>query len=393
MIDKIKNLSKLYLDQTIQHRRHIHENPELSFLETKTADYISKELDKIGVKHKCNIATNGIVGGIDGRNPLKKVVMLRADMDALPIAEKTDVAYISKNVGVMHACGHDAHIATLITVAKILFGLRDEFEGTIKLIFQPGEEKLPGGASLMIKEGALKNPNVNLAIGHHVFPELETGHVGFRKGIYMASADEIRITIKGKGGHGAMPHTLIDPISIASQLIVSLQQLISRSSNPSIPTVLSFGKIIGNGTTNVIPDEVYIEGTFRTFDESWRNIAHEKIKEISYHITRAFGAEIDITIDKGYPVLKNEEKLTTLCKSAAIDYLGKDFVHDLPIRMTAEDFAYYSQEVDACFYRFGTGNKELNTLFPVHTNRFNIDEKSLETSVGLMSYLAIRNLE
>jgi amidohydrolase len=393
MIDKIKKLSKLYLPDTIKFRRHIHQNPELSFLEKKTAQYISAELSKIGIEHKCNIATNGIAALISGKNPLKKVVMLRADTDALPITEETNAEYTSINNGIMHACGHDAHSATLLSVAKILFELKDAFEGSFKLIFQPGEEKFPGGASLMINEGILNNPTVDVAIAQHVFPELETGHVGFRSGTYMASADEIRMTVKGKGGHAAMPHTLIDPIAIAAQIIVSLQQLISRTSNPSIPSVLSFGKIIGNGTTNVIPNEVQLEGTFRTFDESWRAIAHKKITDIARNTAQAFGAEINILIDKGYPVLKNEEKLTEFCKKSAIEYLGENFVHDLPIRTTAEDFSYFSQIVDSCFYRFGTGNKLLNTNFPVHNSQFNIDEQSLETSVGLMTYLAIKSIE
>jgi amidohydrolase len=322
------------------------------------------------------------------------VIALRADMDALPIKEANDVPYKSKKEGVMHACGHDAHTSSLLGAARILNEIKDNFEGTIKLIFQPAEEKTPGGASIMIKEGVLENPKPLSILGQHVHPPLEAGKVGLKGGIYMASSDELYLTIKGKGGHGAMPQECIDPILIAAHIITALQQIVSRNADPSVPTVLTLGKINSKGgATNVIPDEVKIEGTFRTLSEPWRNEAKRRMKKMAEGIAESMGGECVFTIEHGYPVLFNDEMLTDKVKNFMIEYAGAENVVDLPMRMTSEDFAYYSQEMPACFYRLGTGNKAKGITSGLHTDTFNIEESSLELSIGLLAWLAVKELE
>ncbi len=390
--DKIKKLSGDYLNDVILLRRHLHMHPELSFHEFKTCNFVWDQLEAIGINEKQKLTGTGIVALIKGRNPEKKTIALRADMDALPITESNDVSYKSTNAGVMHACGHDAHTSSLLGVARILNDLKNDFEGTVKLIFQPGEEKLPGGASMMIKEGVLKNPEPQAILGQHVMPLIDAGKVGFRSGIYMASTDEIYVTVKGKGGHGAMPHLNIDPVLIASNMIVALQQVVSRNANPTMPTVLSFGKVIANGATNVIPDEVYLEGTFRTLDEKWRNEAHKLIVKLATSIVEGMGGKVDFEIRSGYPALVNNPMLTASAKAGAEEYLGKDNVIDLDIWMAAEDFAFYSQQTKACFYRLGTRNESRGITSSVHTSTFDIEEKSLETGMGLMAWLAVREL-
>ncbi|MGZ4118661.1 MAG: M20 metallopeptidase family protein, partial [Bacteroidia bacterium] len=296
------------------------------------------------------------------------------------------------NEGVMHACGHDVHSASLLGAAKILNELKDEFEGTIKLIFQPGEEKLPGGASLMIKEGVLENPKPQSIFGQHVFPSMEVGKVGFRKGMYMASTDEIYVTVKGKGGHAAMPADYNNPLLIASNILLELNNAFMKQEQ-KIPTVLAFGKIVGNGATNVIPEEVKIEGTFRTMNEAWRKEAHAKMKSLAEEIAKKMGGVCDFKIENGYPFLVNDEKTTTLAMKAAAEYLGKENVEELPLRMTAEDFAFFSQQAPACFYRLGTGNKSKGITSGVHTSTFDIDERALEIGAGLMAWLALNELK
>ncbi|MBL7915973.1 MAG: amidohydrolase [Bacteroidia bacterium] len=392
MHQKIKSLAAGYLNDVIGLRRHLHQNPELSFKEFKTAEFVWNQLDAIGIADKQKLAGTGIVALIKGRNADKKTVALRADMDALPIIEANEVPYKSQNIGVMHACGHDAHTASLLGAARILNELKNEFEGTIKLIFQPGEEKLPGGASLMIKEGVLQNPAPSEIIGQHVMPLIDAGKVGFRSGIYMASTDEIYVTVKGKGGHGAMPHLNIDPVLIASHMIVALQQIVSRHANPTMPSVLSFGKVIANGATNVIPNEVYLEGTFRTLDEKWRTEAHSRILKLATSVVEGMGGTVDFEIRRGYPALVNNPALTAAARKGAEEYLGKENVLDLDIWMAAEDFAFYSQQADACFYRLGTRNESKGITSSVHTPTFDIEEKSLETGMGLMAYLAVKQL-
>lgn len=392
--EQVKALAQQYFEEVVNIRRHIHQHPELSFQEVETGKFIAQKLKEFGIPHEHGMAENGVVGLIKGRSPESKVVALRADIDALPILEANNVSYKSKNEGIMHACGHDVHTASLLGAAKILQQLRNEFPGTIKLIFQPGEEKTPGGASIMIEEGVLENPKPVSIFGQHVHPPLEVGKVGFRAGQYMASADELYVTVTGKGGHGAMPHDAVDPILIASHMVVALQQIVSRNIDPTIPAVLTFGKIDSvGGATNIIPDEVKLVGTFRTMDETWRFKAHERMKKLATSIAEGMGGSCDFYIDVGYPVLLNDEVLTARSRRAAEEFLGAENVVDLPIRLTAEDFAYYSQQMPACFYRLGTGNPAKGITSPVHTTTFDIDERALEIGMGLMAWLGIKELE
>ncbi len=390
--DKIKQEAQSSMEELVQIRRHLHMHPELSFEEHKTAEFVANKLKSFGLTPQEGVAGTGVTALIEGQNPGSKVIALRADMDALPITEANEVPYKSTNEGIMHACGHDAHTTSLLGAAKILSQFKDEFEGTIKLIFQPGEEKIPGGASLMIKDGVLQNPAPAHVIGQHVMPFIPAGKVGFREGMYMASADELYVTVKGKGGHAAMPESNIDPVLIASHIIVALQQIVSRNANPKIPSVLSFGKVVANGATNVIPNEVYIEGTFRTLNEEWRYAAHEKMKKIAESMAEGMGGSCDFQVMRGYPFLKNDPVLTSRAKQNAIAYLGEENVVDLDLWMAAEDFAYYSQEIGCCFYRLGTGNQAKGITSSVHTPTFDIDESALEIGAGLMSWLAVKEL-
>ncbi len=390
--DRIKSLAQAYKQEVIDLRRHLHSHPELSFEEFQTAAFVAEKLKTIGITEIESKATTGWSALIKGKNPEKKVVALRADMDALPIIEANEVPYKSQNPGVMHACGHDAHTASLLGAAKILHEVRDQFEGTIKLIFQPGEEIIPGGASLMIKDKVLENPRPQYILGQHVMPMIPAGKVGFRSGLYMASADELYLTIKGKGGHGAMPETFIDPVLISAHLLVALQQIVSRVANPKIPSVLSFGRVEALGATNIIPNEVKIQGTFRTLDEAWRAKAHEKMRQIAEGIVEGMGGQLDFEIRKGYPFLKNNPELTARSVAAAQTYLGPENVLDLDIWMAAEDFAYFSQEIDGCFYRLGTRNEARGITSGVHTPTFDIEEEALEIGAGLMAWLAVSEL-
>jgi amidohydrolase len=389
--EQILQLSKDIFNDTVANRRHLHSHPELSFHEVETSAYVAGKLDALGLQYQ-RMADNGLVALIKGDKPSDRVVALRADMDALPITEANEVSYKSQNVGVMHACGHDAHTSSLLGTAKILTELKSQFGGTIKLIFQPAEEKLPGGASLMIKEGVLENPKPHAVLGQHVMPLIDAGKVGFRAGKYMASTDELYVTVKGKGGHGAQPQQNIDPVIIMAHMLTALQQVVSRFADPKSPSVLSFGKVIANGATNVIPNEVYLEGTFRTMDEKWRGEAHIKMKKMAEGICESMGGSCDFNIVRGYPFLINEEKLTAATRGHAEDYLGKENVLDLDIWMAAEDFAYYSQVADSCFYRLGTRNESRGITSSVHTPTFDVEETALELSTGLMAYLAIKQL-
>ena len=391
--EKIRSLAQEYHQDVVACRRHLHQNPELSFQEFETQKFVERKLDEFGITDHTRMANTGVVAIIKGKNPDSRVVALRGDMDALPIQETNKKDYASQNAGVMHACGHDVHTSSLLGAGRILNKLKDQFEGTIKLIFQPGEEKLPGGASMMIKEGVLENPKPHSVIGQHVMPQIDAGKAGFRKGLYMASTDEIYVTVTGKGGHGAMPHLTIDPVLIASNMIVSLQQIVSRHAKPSVPSVLSFGKFIANGATNVIPDSVYLEGTFRTLDEEWRNEAHRKIKLLAESIVEGMGGKVDFNIVRGYPFLINNEALTGRVQGYAEEYLGNDKVEALEIWMAAEDFAFFSQQAEACFYRLGVRNEQKGITSSVHTSTFDIDETALETGIGLMAWIAVRELE
>lgn len=391
LIDEIKNLAYKIHDSVIANRRYLHANPELSFQEYKTCGFVKNKLEEMNIPWQA-MANTGIVALIKGDQPSDKVIALRADMDALPITEANNLEYASANADVMHACGHDTHTASLLGTAYILQSLKNKFGGTIKLIFQPGEETLPGGASLMIKEGVLENPKPNAIIGQHVFPSIEAGKIGIREGIFMASTDSIFVTVHGKGGHGAQPHQNIDPVIITANLLLALQQVVSRISNPTTPSVLSFGKLIANGAVNIIPDEVHISGTFRTVDETWRHEAHQRMKQMAQGVAESMGATCTFNILHGYPYLINEEKLTNQVRTYAEEYLGKENVIETETWMAAEDFASYSQVANGCFYFLGVGNKEKGITSSLHTPTFNIDEDALATSTGLMAYITLRKL-
>jgi amidohydrolase len=391
MKEQIQELSQSIFDKVVANRRHLHTHPELSFNEVATSAYVATKLDELNIPY-VRMADNGIVGLLKGNKPSNQVVALRADMDALPITEANEVPYKSQNVGVMHACGHDVHTSSLLGTATILNSLKDQFGGTIKFIFQPAEEKLPGGANLMIQQGVLENPKPHAVLGQHVMPLIDAGKVGFRAGKYMASTDEIYVTVKGKGGHGAQPQQNIDPVIITAHMLTALQQVVSRFADPKSPSVLSFGKVIANGATNIIPNEVYLEGTFRTMDEKWRGEAHIRMKKMAEGIAESMGGSCDFNIVKGYPFLINEEKLTASVRGYAEDYLGKENVLDLDIWMAAEDFAYYSQVADSCFYRLGTRNESRGITSAVHTPTFDVEESALGISTGLMAYMALKQL-
>lgn len=386
MLEKIKSLAKQYAPEFVDIRHHLHAHPELSYQEFETARFVQQKLQEFGIPFEIK-ATTGVIGLIKGKNPDKRTIALRADMDALPIQEENNIPYRSTREGVMHACGHDVHTTCLLGAAKILNELKDEWEGTVKLIFQPGEEKNPGGASLLIKEGVLENPSPSCIFGLHVHPGLAVGKMSFRSGKVMASADELYITIKGKGGHAASPHLCIDPILIASHLIVSLQQIVSRNNNPHNPTVLSITAIQGGSTTNVIPNEVKLKGTFRAMDEGWRFKAHDLIRQLSTNLVKSMGGEIDLLIDVGYPSVYNNEALHEIALVKAADYIGAANVEETEKRMGAEDFGYYSQQIPGCFFRLGVMNEAKGITSNVHTPTFNIDESAIETGIGMMAWL------
>lgn len=386
MKEKIQHLAAKYYPYVVALRRQIHTHPELSKQEVNTAALVAAELQKLNIAVKTHIAGTGVVGLISGKNPEKRCIALRADMDALPIYEQNDTPYKSQNEGIMHACGHDVHTANLLGAAMILSELRDEWEGSIKLIFQPSEEKIPSGAQAMIKAGVLEQPKVEAIYGLHVHTELEAGQVGFCAGRFMASSDEIYLTIKGRGGHAAQPANFISPLIIAAEILLALQPL----TDMAVPTVLTFGKIIANGATNVVPETAELAGTLRCFDETIRAQQHERLTTICTTIAAKHGGRCDVHILKGYPVLINNKALTNAAQKAAASYLGNENIHELPIRMGSEDFAFYTHYVLACFYRLGVANFALGINSPIHTPTFDVDEKALQTSIGLMAWLAIQ---
>jgi len=379
------------LIRTIADRRHLHAHPELSFSEKETSDFVKGRLDELGITWT-SMADTGVVGTIEGGQASDRMIALRADMDALPITELNATDYASQHPGVMHACGHDAHTASLLSTAGILQSLRDRWVGRVRLIFQPAEEKLPGGASLMIRDGVLQNPAPVAVIGQHVMPSVSVGKIAMRGGQLMASMDEISVIVRGRGGHGAMPHLLVDPVLISAHLIVALQQIVSRNNNPVTPGVLSFGRVIADGAINVIPDTVYLNGTFRTVDETWRYQAHEKMKKMAELIATAMSGTCEFEVICGYPLLQNDVRLTQQLEDAAVAYLGRDNVVAADPMMIAEDFAYYGRSAPACFYFLGTGNIGKGIVAPLHNPRFDIDEEALEVSSGLMAYMALKQL-
>ena len=385
MKEKILELSDLFFDEIVSIRRYMHMHPELSFQEFETSNYIKSILKSWDINFLDGYANTGILVNLEGKEPSSRVIALRADFDALPILEENDVEYKSKNEGIMHACGHDAHTASMLGALKILHTTKDHWRGTIKFIFQPAEERLPGGAKQMIEEGVLENPNVQHVIAQHVLPELEVGKVGFRCGTYMASTDELYITISGKGGHAAIPSSYNNPIIASSELVLNLNQFF----NDKADAIFAIGYIDGKGSTNIIPKEVNLMGTFRALDESFRLESHNHMNRIINQVAKKYNIKIDLNIKKGYPALNNDIQFTLNQINKAKEFLGEKNVIDLPIRMTAEDFSYFANAVPSCFYRLGTGNKDKGLIHGLHTSKFNIDEDSLKIGMGLMAFLAI----
>ncbi|MEI6021410.1 MAG: M20 family metallopeptidase [Bacteroidota bacterium] len=396
--EDIKKLAKKYLDELIQIRRHLHQYPELSFQEFETSKFIQSKLHEAGISFTTGHVKTGIIASIQGNTNKGKTILLRADMDALPIQETNTVPYQSTRQGRMHACGHDVHTACVLGAALILNDTKHLWHGTVKIMFQPGEEVLPGGASLMIEEGVLENPKVDKALALHVHPSMEVGKVGFKAGMYMASTDELYLTVNGKGGHAAMPQNYTNPLLIAANILLDIdahfmaEGALRGTAGENIPTVVAFGKIDGKGATNVIPAKVEVAGTMRTMDESWRSNIHQQLRDIVKKHSDQYGIESFIRIEKGYPFLVNDANFTLACQIKAAKYLGEDAVEQLPMRMTAEDFAFISQKVPSCFFRLGTGNKEKNISAEVHTSNFDVDEQSIEIGAGLMAALAIEAL-
>ncbi len=388
MLQRIEQLAQKFESEIIETFRHLHAHPELSFQETETAKYVCNALSEMQIPYESGIGTNGILARIECKNPAKGVIALRADMDALPIQEETDLDWKSLNDGVMHACGHDAHTASLLGAARVLNEIKDQMEGTILLVFQPGEELAPGGANLMLQAGVFDKYKPDLIIGQHVSEDFPTGTLAFRSGIIMASADEIYITIRGKGGHAAKPHLVNDTVLAAAQTLVSLQQVRSRLCPPLTPMVLSFGKIVANGAANVIPHEVKLSGTFRTYDESWRNEAKEHICRIVNETAAAYGCTAEINIPDGYPSLTNNDALTQKLERYARQLLGKDHVVEFEQRLTSEDFAFFAQKYPACFYRFGIKSNSNKNCGRSHTSTFRVDEASLFTATKGLAWFA-----
>ena len=389
MQSKIKDIVDASFKKLVSWREHLHAHPELSFQEVNTSAFVASNLEKLGIPYQHGIAGTGVVALIKGRNPEKRCIALRADLDALPIHEENEVPYKSKNEGVMHACGHDVHTTCLLGAANVLNQLKNEFEGTIKLIFQPGEERLPGGASMMINEGVLENPKVDKILALHVFPSMDVGKVGFKPGLYMAACDELYLTIKGKGGHAALPNAYNNPVMLISKLLPKLESYLESLSDLTSPFVFTFGKLEAEGATNVIPEFARAAGTLRTMDEQWRTIIHKKLKMFVAEFLTSNNAEGQLEIIKGYPFLKNDEILTENCIQSAKEYLGSENVELLDFRMTAEDFSFFSQKIPACFFRLGVRNEDLGIVHEVHHPKFDIDKNAIKFGTGLMTYITM----
>ena len=391
MLEQIKQLNEDYFGEIVRLRRTIHQNPELAFEERETARLVIDTLEPLGFDLRTGVARTGIVATLEGAHP-GPTVALRGDMDALPIQEENEFDFVSKNAGKMHACGHDAHTSSLLGTAMILARLRDSLHGSVRFLFQPSEERLPGGAKPMIAEGALSGPAAPKAIfGQHVQPDLPAGTIGVRDGMYMASADEIYISVRGTGGHAAGPHLLkTDAVLVASHIVVALQSVISRHCPPDVPSVLTIGRVVADGATNVIPERARLEGTFRAMDETWRFRAHDLMRRIVEHTASAFGAEADLDVQVGYPALYNHAEETDFVRSAAGEYVGTDRVVELDRWYASEDFAWYLKELPGTFYRIGTGNEERGIVHGLHTSRFTIDEEALRVAPGFMAYVAAR---
>lgn len=390
---QIENILTDTLEEEIRSiRRRLHQNPELSFQEYHTSEVIRETLDRWEIEYTFPHVDTGIVAHIRGDRPGKRIA-LRADMDALPITEQTGLPYASINQGVMHACGHDMHMASLLGTIRLLSRLKHEIEGEVLFLFQPGEEKIPGGAKRMLEEGIFEDRLPHMIIAQHILPEMETGHVGFKPGIYMAANDEIFITVKGKGGHAALRQEIKDPVLMAAQILLSLQEEIRLRAPGDSPTVLSFGKVLADGATNVIPDEVSLEGTFRTMNEAWRREAHRLMKKVAADIAEAAGGSVELEVRHGYPLLHNHEQITLESKKLAIKLLGKEKVEDMNIRMTAEDFAWFTQTIPGMMYRLGVGDPGSSQAYSLHSPLLRVNEAALRTGMSLMTFLAIELLK
>lgn len=385
-------LSDSLLEEITGIRRQLHQYPELSFKEFKTSETIRKLLDSWEINYTYPHVKTGIIASIKGNRPGQRIA-LRADMDALPLTEDTGLAYSSLNTNVMHACGHDMHMASLLGAMRILDQLKDEIHGEVLFVFQPGEELIPGGAKLMLEEDVFRGREPHMIIAQHVLPEMQAGHVGFKPGIYMAANDEVYITVKGKGGHAALRQSIKDPVLMASRILLTLQEEIMKEAPTDSPTVLSFGKVRADGATNVIPDLVNLEGTFRTMNEEWRKQAHKLINMLARDIASGMGGSAEVEIKHGYPFLNNNEELTREARRLAVQLLGEERVEDMDIRMTAEDFAWFTQEIPGMMYRFGVGDPGAEKFFGLHTSRFKVNESALKTGISLMAYLAIELLK
>ena len=390
----ILNRAEKVHTEVINLRRHFHKFPELSYEETETSAFICKWLDENKIPYRDKIAGTGIIGQITGSGTGNLIVAVRAEMDALPIAERNDTTYASANIGKMHACGHDAHMSIAMGSALLLNSMRDLFGGTVLLIFQPGEERSPGGARLMIETGELKKPKPDIIIATHNLPELKSGIIGYKSGRYMASCDEIYITVSGRGGHAALPGLTTDQVFISSKLVVRLKEMMSEKiASKGIPTVLGIGRISGEGATNVIPEKVNISGTFRTFDEKWREEGLQFVKKIAADIASEYKVTVDVRIEEGYPVLINDKDLTEKAVTLSEDLLGKDNVTMLDMRMSSDDFSFYSDVSPSLYFRTGMGSKNSDgELRKLHTPDFDIDEEGLKTGVANLSWLIINFL-
>lgn len=374
----------------VELRRTIHANPELAFEEFETSALVRKVLEEHDIEVRANVAQTGVVGLLRGGSAGEGAhcVALRGDMDALPIHEETGLPFASRNPGKMHACGHDSHTTMALGAAMILSELRAELPGHVKFLLQPSEEKLPGGASVMIADGALENPKVDAIFGQHVAPMVPAGAVGFYPGAMMASADEIYITIKGRSGHAAMPHLTVDPVVAACELVMVLQKVVSRTLDPFSPGVLTVGKIEGGSATNIIPEEVKIEGTLRAMNDEWRRSAHKKIEDIIKGVCLGNGTEYTLRIELGYPALHNDPWATRFAQDAARQMLGTQAVFDAPPMMGAEDFAYYLEKVPGTFWWIGAGTAEQGCMGGLHNPRFTIQEEILPVGSALMAWVA-----
>lgn len=394
LINNIKECVEVHFDETVRRRQELHQHPELSFQEYQTAAYIKAALDKLSIPY-ISVADTGVVAWITGKKSISDdVIILRADIDALPIQELNEVSYKSNHDGVMHACGHDFHTSNLLGVATVLQELEHLFSGKILFLFQPAEERIPGGAQEILRSGVLDKyeDRIKAVLGLHVSPQLDVGEVGICPGKFMASSDEFYVRIKGKGGHAAEPHTAIDPVYIGAQLVSSLQHIISRRANPAIPSVLTFGHFIGNGAVNVIPDEVYMEGTFRTMDEQWRKEALEQIEYLIRELPKSFGADVELTVKNGYPFLYNNPSLSREVRTYMTEILPEENVKEVGIWMAAEDFAYYSHRFPSLFFLVGIRNMQQAPQYGLHNAKFNLDEDSFRTSMQAMIHASIRLL-